>query len=105
MAWTHPGALLLLPVQEPDLLRDEKAQLERALQSTAVNQYGAFIETARCMQTMSTELSSVCEHLDLVLQVCALLWQQQGILPLGQRRKRTTCAGLGPHVDLAWVAA
>mmetsp|Transcript_22882 Transcript_22882/g.58344 ORF Transcript_22882/g.58344 Transcript_22882/m.58344 type:complete len:587 (-) Transcript_22882:344-2104(-) len=54
--------------KEPDLLRDEKAQVERALQTTAVTQYGAFIETARCLTVMSDELSSVCGHLDRVLE-------------------------------------
>lgn len=67
-----PGMIL----QEPDILKDEKSRIERGLQTTAVTQYGAFIETARCLQVMSTELSSVCEHLDLLLQVCALGRQQ-----------------------------
>jgi hypothetical protein len=57
------------PLQEPDLLQEEKAQVERSLQTTAVTQYGAFISTAKCLETISTELTAVCEHLDLLLDV------------------------------------
>ncbi len=58
-------------MQEPELLKDERQQLDRALQTTAVTQYGAFIETADCLETINSELTSVCDHLDLLLQVSA----------------------------------
>lgn len=65
-------SLLVLSTQEPELLKEEKAQLERALQTTAVSQHGAFLGAADCLETISTELSSVCDHLDRLLQVSSL---------------------------------
>ena len=55
--------------KEPDLLRAEKEQVERNMQNTAVSHYGAFGEAAACLDIVNNELSSVCEHLDLLLQV------------------------------------
>jgi hypothetical protein len=55
--------------QEPELLRDEKQQIERSIQGTSVSNYGAFIETSKCLDTINTELGSVCERLDSLLQV------------------------------------
>ena len=55
--------------KEPELLKEEKQTIERSIQGTAVNNYGAFIETSRCLETINTELGTVCERLDLLLQV------------------------------------
>lgn len=55
--------------KEPKLLSEEEQRLKRALQATATTHYGAFIETAACLQTVDTELHSVGEHLDNLLKV------------------------------------
>ncbi|GIL45758.1 hypothetical protein Vafri_2911 [Volvox africanus] len=54
--------------KEPEVLRAEKEQLERNLQTTAVSQYTAFLDAANCMTSISNELSAVCEHLESLLQ-------------------------------------
>eukprot|EP00195_Chlamydomonas_chlamydogama_P007836 CAMPEP_0202892148 /NCGR_PEP_ID=MMETSP1392-20130828/1949_1 /ASSEMBLY_ACC=CAM_ASM_000868 /TAXON_ID=225041 /ORGANISM="Chlamydomonas chlamydogama, Strain SAG 11-48b" /LENGTH=607 /DNA_ID=CAMNT_0049576031 /DNA_START=154 /DNA_END=1977 /DNA_ORIENTATION=+ len=54
--------------KEPELLREEKDQIERNIQSTSVSNYRAFIETANCLNTINQELGHVCGHLDLLLQ-------------------------------------
>ncbi|GIL71912.1 hypothetical protein Vretifemale_2346 [Volvox reticuliferus] len=54
--------------KEPEVLKAEKEQLERNLQTTAVSQYTAFLDAANCMTSISNELSAVCEHLDSLLQ-------------------------------------
>lgn len=55
--------------KEPGLLVEEQRRIEAGLQATAHTHYGAFIQTAGCMRTIDTELSSVLEHLELLLQV------------------------------------
>jgi len=55
--------------KEPKLLSEENHRLQRQLQSTATTHYGAFIKTASCLQTIDTELHSVCGHLDHLLKV------------------------------------
>ena len=65
------------------MLKSEKEQLERGLQTTAVSQYGAFLDAAGCLTSISNELAAVCEHLDSLLQVCGRGrgqegWQGQG---------------------------
>ncbi|KAG2432900.1 hypothetical protein HXX76_008631 [Chlamydomonas incerta] len=54
--------------KEPEVLKSEKEQLERSLQTTAVSQYSAFLDAAGCLTSISNELSAVCEHLDSLLQ-------------------------------------
>ncbi|KAG2501179.1 hypothetical protein HYH03_000994 [Edaphochlamys debaryana] len=54
--------------KEPEVLKVEKEQLERNLQTTAVSQYTAFLDAANCLTSISNELSAVCEHLDSLLQ-------------------------------------
>eukprot|EP00198_Chlamydomonas_reinhardtii_P001213 XP_001690548.1 component of oligomeric golgi complex 8 [Chlamydomonas reinhardtii] len=54
--------------KEPEVLKSEKEQLERGLQTTAVSQYGAFLDAAGCLTSISNELAAVCEHLDSLLQ-------------------------------------
>ncbi|GLC34513.1 hypothetical protein PLESTB_001253200 [Pleodorina starrii] len=54
--------------KEPEVLKAEKEQLERNLQTTAVSQYTAFLDAANCMTSISNELSAVCEHLESLLQ-------------------------------------
>jgi hypothetical protein len=51
------------------VLKAEREQLERGLQSTAVTQYTAFLDAAKCLTSISKELTAVCEHLDSLLQV------------------------------------
>eukprot|EP00983_Pelagomonas_calceolata_P030136 944302-Pelagomonas_calceolata.AAC.1 len=58
--------------KEPKLLAEEELRLQRALQTTATTHYDAFIKTASCLQTIDTELNSVCGHLDHLLQVSSL---------------------------------
>ncbi len=60
--------------QEPEVLKSEKEQLERSLQTTAVSQYSAFLDAAGCLTSISNELSAVCEHLDSLLQVRVGAW-------------------------------
>lgn len=55
--------------KEPKLLAEEETRLQRALQTTATTHDDAFIKTASCLQTIDTELQSVCGHLDHLLQV------------------------------------
>jgi len=59
--------------KEPKLLAEEELRLQRALQTTATTHYDAFIKTASCLQTIDTELQSVCGHLDHLLQVSVML--------------------------------
>ncbi|KXZ47031.1 hypothetical protein GPECTOR_38g268 [Gonium pectorale] len=54
--------------KEPEVLKAEKDQLERNLQTTAVSQYTAFLDAANCLTSISNELSAVCENLDALLQ-------------------------------------
>ncbi|PNH08164.1 Conserved oligomeric Golgi complex subunit 8 [Tetrabaena socialis] len=54
--------------KEPEVLKAEKDQLERNLQTTAVSQYTAFLDAASCLTSISDELSAVCENLDALLQ-------------------------------------
>eukprot|EP00798_Chlamydomonas_sp_ICE-L_P001567 gene1567-32949_t len=44
--------------KEPELLESEKKQIERKIQSTSVSNYSAFISTAKCLQTIDTELGA-----------------------------------------------
>lgn len=55
--------------QEPEVLKSEKEQLDRSLQTTAVSQYTAFLDAANCLTSISNELSAVCENLEALLQV------------------------------------
>ncbi|EFJ52509.1 component of oligomeric golgi complex 8 [Volvox carteri f. nagariensis] len=64
----HEGFTSSVLVQEPEVLKAEKEQLERNLQTTAVSQYTAFLDAANCLTSVSNELSAVCEHLDSLLQ-------------------------------------
>ncbi|GFR42393.1 hypothetical protein Agub_g3265 [Astrephomene gubernaculifera] len=54
--------------KEPEVLKAEKEQLERNLQTTAVSQYTAFLDAANCLTSISDELRAVCENLDALLQ-------------------------------------
>lgn len=63
------STLKCITPKEPVLLKEEKQHIERSLQATAVSNYGAFIETAHCLNTINTEVGSVCERLDALLQV------------------------------------
>jgi hypothetical protein len=47
----------------------EKHTIEKGIQGTAVNNYGAFIETSVCLDTINAELGAVCDRLDMLLQV------------------------------------
>ena len=55
--------------KEPELLKEEKQTIEKNIQTTSVQNYPAFIETSRCLDTINTELGAVCERLDMLLQV------------------------------------
>ena len=63
--------------KEPDLLHEEKQTIEKNIQSTSVQNYPAFIETSRCLDTINSELGAVCERLDMLLQVL------HGVSPCG----------------------
>ncbi|KAJ9530654.1 hypothetical protein QJQ45_014816 [Haematococcus lacustris] len=54
--------------KEPELLQEERSRVERSLQGAAVTQYPAFIQTASCLDTISAELTSICEDLDFLLE-------------------------------------
>lgn len=53
--------------KEPELLQEEKLQIERSIQSSAVGQYGAFLAAASALSTIDNELESVCSALDGLL--------------------------------------
>ena len=55
--------------QEPELLKEEKQQVERNILGTSVSNYGAFVEAARCLHTIDKELSNVNGCLEELLQV------------------------------------
>ena len=63
--------------KEPDLLKEEKQAIEKGIQGTAVNNYGAFIETSGCLETINAELGAVCDRLDMLLQVQQLSMRDQ----------------------------
>lgn len=63
---------MLLPehnMQEPELLAEERHQVERNMQSTALSHYHAFIDSADCMSVVQQQLSKACEGLDELSKV------------------------------------
>ena len=78
------------------MLRDEKQQIERSIQNTSVSNHGAFIETAECLGTINTELTSVCEKLELLLQVRLAFCAQQ--LPQHGPEMLSTCGSKAGNV-------
>jgi hypothetical protein len=56
-------------VQEPELLAEERQQVERNMQSTALSHYHAFIDSADCMSVVQQQLGKACEGLDELSKV------------------------------------
>ena len=44
------------------MLKDEKLTIEKSIRTISVQNYPAFIETSRCLDTINTELGAVCER-------------------------------------------
>lgn len=51
-------------MQEPYLLLEERQQVERSTQSSALSHYHAFIDSANCLSVVKQQLNSVCNGLD-----------------------------------------
>lgn len=58
-----------MTLQEPELLAEERQQVERNMQSSALSHYHAFIDSADCMSVMQQQLSKACEGLDELSKV------------------------------------
>lgn len=56
-------------MQEPELLAEERQQVERNMQSTALSHYHAFIDSANCLSVVQQQLSRACEGLDELSKV------------------------------------
>lgn len=55
--------------KEPELLAEERQQVERNMQSTALSHYHAFIDSANCLLVVQQQLSKACEGLDELSKV------------------------------------
>lgn len=53
---------------EPDLLDDEKRQIERSFLTACTTNYSSFIDATRCLESIHVELSTVSKSLDLLLK-------------------------------------
>jgi hypothetical protein len=51
-------------LQEPELLAEERQQVERNMQSSALSHYHAFIDSANCMSVVQQQLARACDGLD-----------------------------------------
>eukprot|EP00882_Tetradesmus_deserticola_P004259 GHRQ01004499.1.p1 GENE.GHRQ01004499.1~~GHRQ01004499.1.p1 ORF type:complete len:562 (+),score=212.75 GHRQ01004499.1:522-2207(+) len=49
--------------KEPELLLEERQQVERSMQSSALGHYHAFIDSANCLSVVQRQLSNACEGL------------------------------------------
>ncbi len=54
-------------MQEPELLAEEQAHVERSIQANAVSHYRAFIASADCVQSVQQQLAAACGRLDALL--------------------------------------
>lgn len=55
-------------LQEPELLLEERQQVERSMQSSALSHYHAFIDSANCLSVVQQQLGSACEGLGSLSQ-------------------------------------
>lgn len=54
--------------KEPELLLEERQQVERSMQSSALSHYHAFIDSANCLSVVQQQLGSACEGLGSLSQ-------------------------------------
>ena len=54
--------------KEPELLDEEKKKIERSVLNVCTSHYTAFIDAARCLESIHQELSTVSKSLDLLLK-------------------------------------
>eukprot|EP00878_Enallax_costatus_P022940 GHUV01024379.1.p1 GENE.GHUV01024379.1~~GHUV01024379.1.p1 ORF type:complete len:532 (+),score=134.01 GHUV01024379.1:237-1832(+) len=52
--------------QEPELLLEERQQVERSIQTSALSHYHAFIDSANCLSVVREQLSKACEGLEIL---------------------------------------
>jgi hypothetical protein len=55
-------------LQEPELLLEERQQVERSMQSSALSHYHAFIDSANCLSVVQQQLGNACEGLGSLSQ-------------------------------------
>lgn len=51
-------------LQEPELLLEERQQVERSMQSSALSHYHAFIDSANCLSVVQQQLGKACDGLE-----------------------------------------
>eukprot|EP00930_Biecheleria_cincta_P035892 TRINITY_DN2464_c0_g2_i1.p1 TRINITY_DN2464_c0_g2~~TRINITY_DN2464_c0_g2_i1.p1 ORF type:complete len:605 (-),score=133.84 TRINITY_DN2464_c0_g2_i1:149-1963(-) len=93
--------------REPDNLRIEKDRCEREMEQLAVQNYGAFIGSAKVTQAVRQELSSIQQHLDEMAKILepvedTVAQIKEAATALGKRRGalRNVLQQHGPLLEL-----